>query len=172
MSKFLKVESSSPDRCHAIIPQGQCQYQQVENSEFCIMHGGIHENRKQEKLEVRNYRFQKYQSRINELADSSGVKSLREEIGVLRMLLEETVNMCKDSTDLLLYSSRIATLACQVEKLVSSCHKMESSLGFMMDKVTVLNISTQIVNIISSYVNDQTVLDTVISEITNLIETT
>ncbi len=171
LNKFTKVEADSGVRCQVIIPQGQCQYEQVVGSEFCIMHGGIHAVRSQKAKEIRNYRFQKYKERIDELADNSGIKSLREEIGVLRVLLEQTVNRCKSDTDLLLYSSKISDLALKIEKLVTSCHRIESSLGFMMDKVTVLNISTQIVNILSTHVTQQEVLDVVISEITNLIET-
>jgi hypothetical protein len=50
--------------------------------------------------------------------------------------------------DLILQSSKIADLAMKLEKLVSSCHKLEGSMGKLMDKSAILQFAAEIVEII------------------------
>jgi hypothetical protein len=70
----------------------------------------------------------------------------------------------------LMYSSKISDLAVKIEKTVVSCHRLESSLGYMMDKAALLTIATQIVNIVNIYIKDENTLDAIINDIMNLIE--
>ncbi len=125
--KLIKVDFDSPKRCQAIAQHGQCVYQVVEGITYCPMHAGAAQNEIQ-KQKLRNYRLQKYRERINEKADSDVIKSLREEIGILRMIMEEVINRCTDDTDLIIYSPKITDLALKIEKVVVSCHKLETSL--------------------------------------------
>ena len=59
------------------------------------------------------------------------------------MILEEVLNKCKDSKDLILKSSVISDLVVKVEKLVSSCHKMEGSMGQLLDKSAILQFAAE-----------------------------
>jgi hypothetical protein len=169
-TKLHKVERASPRRCQASIPHGQCQYEVFEDTHLCAMHGGPTIARSQSRVQVRNYRLTRYKARVEEFAEAEGVKSLREEIGILRMIMEEIINKCRDSEDLLMYSSKISDLAVKIEKTVVSCHRLESSLGYMMDKAALLTIATQIVNIVNIYIKDENTLDAIINDIMNLIE--
>jgi hypothetical protein len=160
--------ANDPERCLASTHQGQCWMRIAPGSRYCPSHMGFNE---EQKAKLRNYRLTKYAQRVNQFADSDVIKSLREEIGILRMLLEEILNNCQDSTDLLLYSSKIADLVSKVEHLVISCHRIENNLGFTMDKSTVLTLSSKIVNVISNNVSDPSIIDTIVNEISNMIET-
>lgn len=168
---LIKV-SDPAQMCTALIDGGtrQCFYQREPHSEKCIRHGGMLAANKIEAEKVRNYRLTQYQRRVNELADSEGVKSLREEIGITRMVLEEIINSCKDQNDLIMYSAKISAMTRDIERLVVSCHRLESSLGFLIDKGTVLNISNQIVQVVSSHVKDEQLLDTITTQIIQAIE--
>lgn len=107
----------------------------------------------------RVYRLSKWQKRVEEHADSEHVKGLREEIGILRVVLEEVMAVCHDSTTLLMYSNRISDLVVKIEKLVSSCHRLEQSSGLLLDKSAALNIGAQIVEIVSRFVANEEALD-------------
>lgn len=170
--KLKKVPEDHPNRCQAITGAGQCQYMAFYNEDKdrfernCKMHGGAALAKNAE----RNYQFIKYQDRIAHFADSNQVKSLREEIAVLRMLLEETVNKCQNEVDLMIYSNKITDLAIKIEKLVVSCHRLESQLGQTLDKTAVLNIATRMVNIISEHVTDQKIIEAIVSSIGTMIQ--
>lgn len=158
-------------RCTALIADDtrQCFYRREPGSDKCIRHAGHAAANRLKKEEVRNYRLVRYQRRVSELAESEGVKSLREEIGILRMVLEEILNSCESTNDLLMYSTKISSLSRDIERLVVSCHRLESSLGFLIDKSTVLNISNQIVQVVSNHIKDERQLDLITSQIINTI---
>ncbi len=168
--KLIRVADDDPHRCQGITKYGQCDFRAYENEKYCKMHGGTKSYEKTNLEKNRNYRFLKYQDRINHFADNDQVKSLREEIGILRMILEETVNKCKDDVDLLIYSPKITELAIKIEKLVVSCHRLETSLGQTLDKTAILSMATRMVNIISEHISDQIIIDKIVNDIGNLIQ--
>ncbi len=169
MSNMVRVEEDSPNRCQSTFSGGQCVYEVIPGTNYCKMHcSGV--AKAMEQTKIRNYRLQQYQSRINEKADSDSVKNLREEIGILRLILEEVINRCKDDNDLMIYSSKIADLVLKIEKVVTSCHRLETSLGQTLDKTTIMNISTRIINIISEYVSDENTMNNVINDIGKMLQ--
>lgn len=103
---------ADPNRCQAIGSKGQCHNKGVRLDEdsfgaFCRVHGGNATQQSFEVKKARNYRLTKYQAQLERQTDSSAIKSLREEIGILRMLLEEKLNRCPDMAGLLLESQQI-----------------------------------------------------------------
>ena len=143
---------------------GQCPFLKVNGSNYCPRHGGNVALQTQEKEKLRNYRLTKWKSRVGEFADSDGSKSLREEMGILRMILEEMLNRCTDTADLLLYSHRAADLVMRIEKLVVSCDKMEGKMGLLLSKESVLQLATEFVEIINKHVTDMDVIDVISME--------
>lgn len=156
-NKFVRVAPDAPDRCQGVYTHGQCPYRALPKSQYCTMHAG--RNSALQNEEKRIYRLTKWQNRVGQIADHEQVKSLREEIGILRILMEEILNMCNDSSTLLMYSNRLSDLALRIEKLVNTCHKLELSTGLLLDKSTALNIGAEIVEVISKYVSDEGVLE-------------
>lgn len=150
-SVYKRVEPDDPTCCQGVNKNGPCNLQAIEGQRFCRMHFGIG-HKQAEKTAARNYRLNVYQHRINEFADNDQVKSLREEVGVLRMLLEETINKCKNDTELLLYSNKIADLVIKIEKLVASCHKLELSSGSLLDRNTVMIIADVVIQIVGEVI--------------------
>jgi len=160
-----------PNRCQGIVPSGQCTNLKVGQSNYCLSHGGASSIKKEEAKSIYNFRVDKYRLRINEIAKSSNIKSLREEIGVLRMLLEERMNSIGDDLgQLILQSGDLSEMVVKIDKLVNSCHNLESKLGVMIDKTTLLAITEQIVAIISSEINDSEILDKISTQILNVME--
>jgi hypothetical protein len=130
-------------------PGGQCRLVAVENSRFCPAHGGVATIKANARNELNNYRLQHHKARVIELGQSEGVKTLRDEIAILRLLVEERMNQCQTQTDLILNSGPISDLVSRIERVVTSCHKLEGSMGQLVDKQAILHFATRIVDIIA-----------------------
>lgn len=166
---IIHVAPNDPRRCQAITAKGQCLIQSVEGSQYCIMHSGSSKNGENREKMIRQYRLAQWQQRVDEFSEHQGVKSLREEIGICRMILETIILQCKDQTDLLLYSAKITDLVGRIEKLVVSCNRLESSMGMLLDKTAALHLASQIVTIIGEHIPDGEVIDAVANDITMAI---
>lgn len=165
MSKFKRVAVDSPDRCQGQYKYTQCPYERAFPSQYCIMHGGNSAQEKARAKETRTYRLAQWQERVNEMADDPKAKGLREEIGILRMLLERTVLLCTDASTLMMMSNKISDLVIKIEKLVSSCHRLEASTGMMLDKSAAVHLAMMIVQIIGEFVTDADAIDNISNRI-------
>jgi hypothetical protein len=58
----------------------------------------------------------------------------------------------------------------KVEKLVSSCDRIESKLGLMMDKTQIMQLATEVVEIISQFVTDEATLTDIATQIASAID--
>jgi len=137
------THEADPLRCQAITHMGQCMNQHTEHSIYCPVHGGNKAEDKVKAESLRNFRLTKWASRIQAYADSPVVKSLREEIGILRMVLEETLQRCESDTDLVLQSQHISDLVMKVEKVVASCQILETKTGSVLDKTLITRIAEE-----------------------------
>lgn len=166
--KLFRVEANDPSRCEAVVKMGQCPYRAIEGQKMCPMHTRGNE----EGQAIRNYRLGKWQSRVEEFADNNQVKSLREEIGLLRLILEETIQRCQEPTDLIIYSSKITDTILKIEKLVGSCHRLELSTGALLDKAAVLQIAGTLLEIIGRHIKDEVVMDHISTDFLQVINET
>lgn len=148
-------DEADPDRCQAVRKtQGQCINKAAPGSEYCLAHGGNRGQMKQDAISLRNYRLTKVFARAQSLGENKNVKSLRDEIGVLRMMLEVKLNQCKDQYELILQSAPIENLIVKIDKLVNSCHKLEGSMGELLDKSAILQFASSVITIIGSELGD------------------
>jgi hypothetical protein len=159
-NKFERCEPDDPNRCQASSgKEGQCPYKAMKKPDgtyykHCPRHNASRA-KEYENQRMRNYRLGKFQARMEELADNDSVKSLREEVGITRMLLEEIVNQCQSGTDLIMYSNKIADLVSRIEKLVSSCHRLEERTGMLLDKTALTKLADAIISIVTSHVEGE-----------------
>lgn len=164
-NKFKIVEPDSPDRCQANTATGQCIYEHAPFSQYCARHSGHAGQKAEDAKNLKMYRLGKWQNRMAEFADDPKVKGLREEIGVLRIVLEEVMQMIKTPSEILLYASKISDIVTKIEKLVTSCHRIEASTGMLLDKGAAIQLAATMVEIISRYVTDETAVDNISNEI-------
>lgn len=157
--QIKRIDSDNdPERCQAVNDAGQCRNKRVPGTNFCQVHGGASTALRREKVEgLRNYRLTQaaIKEQIAEKATSTGIKSLRDEVAIARMVLQEIVNKCKDASDLMLYHGQIDKSVLTIEKLVTSCHKLETNLNMTLDKQAILVIVGQVVEIITSTINSR-----------------
>lgn len=112
----------------------------------------------------RNYNLKFISTRVNELVDNPGIKSLREEIAILRVVLETTLNRCQTEDEIMMMQGRIGDLVQRIEKLVSSCDRIEKSTSQMLDKSVVIQIAQTLIDIISKHVLDPDMLENIANE--------
>ncbi len=147
-------DPADPERCQANTSQGQCPMRSIPGLQVCRLHCGQSEAA-QKKRSMNQYRLGRWQARVQELRDSDQVKSLRDEIGITRMLLEERFQKCQDSTSLMLESHNISELVLKIERLVSACHKIEKSMGDLIDKSDIIRLTDQFIAVIEDVLTDQ-----------------
>jgi len=142
-------------RCQTVNSQGQCMNMAIQLPDGnyghnCLMHHGNREVDAYNNKAVRNYQLAKWRNRVGDKADSNVIKSLREEVGILRVILEELINSCETNVDLIINSQQISELVLKIEKLVHSCHKLETSMKYLLDKQVIINFATEIIDILTS----------------------
>lgn len=170
-NKFERVtEKFDPRRCKGSSANGPCPYVGSVGG-FCPMHSGGGLAWKISKENRRNYMLGQWQARVEQFADSTEVKSLREEIGIARLLLENMLTRYSTSDELFLGSGKIADLITRIEKLVATCHKLELANETLLDRHTVLKMAATIIEIIGEFVKDDNALDTIGNKIVEAIVT-
>lgn len=156
-----------PDRCKGMGTTGQCNNMAaVAGGRYCKLHGGAQEMKAEKEKRTRMYRLQKWQERLDEFAESDDLKSLREEIGILRILMEERFSEAKTPVDLLIQAPAIADLTQKITNTVQACHKMEQATGNLLDKQAVLRFADVIIRTVSEVFAGQ---DTKIAEVADKI---
>lgn len=159
-----------PNRCQGRRGAGgnQCQAIAEPGSKYCRMCGNGRPAA-EEKRKVTNYLLTKFHASVQSKSTSPEITSLREEIGILRLLIETKINACNTPTDLILQSSTISDLVSKVERVVVSCHKLETNLGSYMDKAQLLDFASKVVNIIGECVGDPEVVGEISDQILALL---
>lgn len=143
-----------PRRCQAIGHGEQCMLEAVEDGTCCMVHGGNKQLASKEQASLRNYQLTKFRAQLERHSNSDHIKSLRDEVGILRMMMETRLNKCHDEMDLMLQSGPIADLVLKIDRLVTSCHKLEGSMGELMDKTAVIQFANIIIGIIGEVLTD------------------
>jgi hypothetical protein len=173
-----------PNRCQHVSDKGQCNNVAVEirksdgdngesgtiiHGQFCLVHGGNKAVENYDKQNLKNYRITKYRVRLAEMRSSEYIKDLRDEVAILRMILEEKMNGITSNTDLILQSGSISEMVIKIERLVLSCQKLEDKLGVTMDKAKVILIAEQMIGIISKHEKDANVVENIANDISKLL---
>lgn len=170
MAEYKFERATCPEeQCRGTGKFGQCPYKKVPESDYCPRHGGNKAVVKKEREALNNYRINQYKQRLAELANNPNVKSLRDEIAILRITLEEVFNSCNSPTQIIAYSGKIADLVSRIEKVVSSCNRIEMNIGLMLDKQAVTTLADGLVAIISEEIEDMDAVKRVSERITELI---
>lgn len=159
-SKLERVPTGHPDQCEAIRPGvgTQCNFKKAEGRRTCIMHGGNFGEMPARVKSLNSYRLGKYQKRMEEFAGAENLRSVDEEIGILRMVLEELFIQCESNIDLLLYSQKIGDLVRDITKCVQVADRLASKSGMVIGRVEAMSIAEKVVNILPKYIHDEQIL--------------
>jgi hypothetical protein len=171
--EIKRVDSEDdPRRCQCVIPKkGQCINLSVPGSQYCAAHGGNKAFQDEQKKSMLNYKLEQWRWKqdLEDKLHSSDLKSLRDEIAILRVLMEERLNLCTSPADLVINSAAIADLVTKIERTVISCHKLEGSLGQLLDKNDIILLASTIIQIVNEEIEDKTMVQSVANRIVEAI---
>lgn len=119
----------------------------IEGSQYCPLHGGNAAVQSKVKESLYNFRVAAYNQRSKQFNEHDDLRSLNNEVGVLRIIIEETLNQCTTPELLIRHGGFLSDTIVKVEKLVTSCHKMERSLGVLLDQNSASQFAQEIVRI-------------------------
>ena len=165
-SEFMVRAESSEEQCQATTNRGQCLLRKMPDSEYCAAHGGNRAYTTARKEKKRLYQIKQYKQRMESLADNEAATSYREEIAVLRIMLESKLNKCEDDQQLMLYAPFISDLIVKITKAVDSAARLEQLLGKVLSEDQAMGLISEIMTVITNSINDPAIFE----EIANGIE--
>ncbi len=139
---------SDPRRCQGAAQDGQCRNLSEHGSKYCKHHGGVDYLPAEQE---RGFLLAKADDKIrlttvsNELEP---VKELRDTIALTHMLIEKRWNMIRVENDLLIHCGPLNQLIQTMEKLINSCHKIQTNLGELLARQAVLALAKELVAIV------------------------
>jgi len=164
------TDEYDPQRCQAVRPtSGQCTNKAVDGSNYCYAHGGNKGVEKKKRENMNNFKLNQYKTRANELNESDKISSLKDEITLLRILIEERWNRCGNQQELLLSSGPISDLIMKCSTVVEKCHKLDARLGNLLDKSKIIQFAQCIIEIVSRH-TDEEILESISTEINEALE--
>ncbi len=155
-------------RCKWVTSEGQCDRQAV-NGQFCDRCGPITPDEAIRHYKITNRLVSDTHDRHNAV---SQIKDMREEIALCRTLIETRLNLATEETEFISSLGILHQYLSTVEKLVASCHRMDSNLGNVLDKASVLTLAQEMVTIVAEELKEVPNRDEIVDRIANrLIET-
>lgn len=141
------VEPGDPSQCEGSFSGGQCRHRAEPGDRFCKGCGGKNQLALKSR---RQYLLKDTRSatRLAELAEHEEIKSLREEIGLARVLLERRFNMIQSDADLLAACGPVNVMLLTIERLVKTSHQIETNLGVLLTRNTVLRLAQAMCEIV------------------------
>ena len=158
-----------PNRCQKNTDRGQCWNIAAEGCQYCLGHGGKTEMDAKNQVEIKNYRLTIWKARLEEKLNTPDWKNLNEEVGILRIIIEERLNQCKDAHDLIMVSGQVADMIEKLQKTLSTCLKIEKTMNEYLDKGQVIQFASELVEIISDEMPKEKI-QTIMGKINLLVE--
>lgn len=155
VEKWLKSDDPAL-RCDFTISTGaQCGNKAVPGVTRCPLHGANMQVKQAENRSIRMYRLAKFaQRKFEDKAGHDKLKTLHEEVALLKMLIEEKINACDDMTDLLLTSGPITEMVMKVQKLVESCDRLDHKAGNYLDRQKIQNLASGLMQVVADKINE------------------
>jgi len=149
-------------------PSGSCPRQVVTGSLFCDRHTDEAER-------VRNYLIEDAKLREGfDRQQRADLYSLREEVTLLRTMINDRLNMAKSDAERIVAYREISTWIGTVDKLVNSVNKLDKETSQVLSKETLMSVAAAIVKVISEEIKKlpghEQVIDAVATRIVPLIE--
>lgn len=162
---FERCEPDSKDRCQSLAFKGnqQCPYKACEGSKYCARHAANASRPDAKKAEAL-YMVGRYRERINKQATSGKLKTLSEEVAILRMTLEAKLESLSDDVQLLMQAGQITEMVREIAKTVKSCHDLEVALNTVLDRTQAETWLIKVSEIATKYIVDPDLVEMMAEE--------
>lgn len=141
----------------------------VEGTDLCARHGANKVLAKKAQENILEIKKDKLRARINVLASNPKRYTLDEELGVLRLTLEEKLNNIGEN-EIHMHSDGIATLVGQIQKLVDSCIKISRQLKLLMTPDDMNMVVQKLVDVLDDKIQDKDLMDEIANELLSTLD--
>jgi len=153
------------NRCQWVTSNGQCD-RTAENGPFCKAHGPVNPDQALRHYQITNALVGDKHARHNAVDQ---IKDLREEIALTRSLIETRLNLATSEAEFIASMGILHQYIGTVEKLAASCHRMDSNLGNVLSKASVLQLAQEMVTIITAELEGVPDRDAIVDRIAHRI---
>ena len=168
-----KIDPADPNRCQAVTSRGQCTRLAASGSTLCKMHDPKAAERDR-KERLRHYLLANpdLSVRYDRHSTVEEIRSLRDEIALARAMVEKRLDAVETNSDFLAACGAVNSYLQTIEKLVSSCHRKEVSLGNLLSKASVFALGQEIVTILVDELNSLPGYEEIVDRISEQIVST
>ena len=158
------------DRCEATTSEGRCPNRKLGGSAYCKPCRNKKRNPEPRQYQLNNARFRQRQG---EFGEHEALLSLRDEIALVKILIEERYNLIKNDSDLMVACGPLNTLFLTLERLVKSCNSLEKSLGNLLSKSALITFAGEVITIVADEISHLPEYEELVDRISDrLIEAT
>ncbi len=143
-----------PERCQSMHRTFQCMYKAIPGAKFCKRHCPAVCNPNSFRSLRRMYRLGKFQARMEEFASSDDAKKLHNELGILRVMFEETLKQCENEHTLLFSAGKILQLTDAITKTLVANTALEAKLNQHLTAQQLFGVAEQILECAVKYIPD------------------
>jgi hypothetical protein len=139
---------NDPNRCQATTRHGQCIKLAVDGKIYCDYHSRDRDI--EDKQSLRAYLLTDPVTSViaGRHSQVEELKSLREEIILARTMIERRLNLVESDADFLQACGTVNTYLLTLERLITSCHKLEVNLGALLSKGAIVTLAQEIVGVL------------------------
>ena len=145
-----RCKTNDPHRCAT----GDCEFLAVPGDTHCILH-----NRSQDldttKKGIYNFNMTEVALRIKQFKNHPDSKKLTEELGLLRLLLEQAVNKCECAYDLVTQSTQLTALVEKIRIVQQANINIEQKLGDLLSMEQVTEIAQALYDVVTLHIKKQ-----------------
>lgn len=169
------TDLADPNRCKVTVNgNNQCFHVAVPGENYCELHS--HKPAGAAERDIYYLTKARHRHRLTQLRDHEEIKSLREEIALTRILIEERWNQATSDADLLLACPMLNQLLLTLERLIKSSHQIEQNLGTLLSKSAVVTLGQSLVQLLIEELkqvpNYEEVIDRITDKLFNTIDKT
>lgn len=141
------TDLADPNRCKGAAPDGQCRNVAEPRSEYCRAHGGSDALALEEERSM--YLLTRHRGKVARFAEHEEAKTLRDEIAMVRTLIQEHWNRM-DNTDAGLISSsgELNRLWTTLDKLMKTGEAIDRNHNLTLSKTTIIVFGREVVSIL------------------------
>lgn len=148
-----------PDRCQGNRgDQGQCWNFKNPGSDYCMAHGGNRAPQEAAKRDLRLYQSNMFLAKVKEIGEEKELLSLNREVALMKSLVEAKLNLITDEHSFAMNHAGVAGLLMNLDKLVTSCARLNDKLGMSMNAQQALAFSDDVLSCIAEEIKDPDVI--------------
>jgi len=141
----------------------------VPGTNFCVIHS-VQDADGSNKQDLYNFKITEVSRRIAKYRNHPDSRNLTVELGLLRLILEETINKCEDAYDLVVNNAQLTSLIERIRVVQQANIGIEQKLNDLLTIEQVTGIAQQLFNAIVVHVKDLDLLEVIAAEFESILE--